>query len=104
MEKSDARVAHGKPISQSFIFATLFWSLVKKEVEKLRKKCRMSRLFPRQWQMAIARVTESPLLKGVQRRFFRDMEDIWRLQPRFDRRTASVAFKLIEHPSFQGGL
>lgn len=100
MEKSDARVAHGKPISQSFIFATLFWSLVKKEVEKVKKEV-PDVTIPRQWQMAIARVTESPQLKGVQRRFFRDMEDIWRLQPRFDRRTASVAFKLIEHPRFR---
>lgn len=100
LEKSDARVAHGKPISQSFIFATLFWGLVKKEIEKVKKE-EPELTIPRQWQMAIANVADNPLLKGIQRRFFRDMEEIWRLQPRFERRTSSVAFKLIEHPRFR---
>lgn len=100
LEKADSRVAHGKPISQSFIFATLFWSLVKKEIETLKAE-EPSFTVPRLWQTAIANVTENHALKGIQRRFFRDMEDIWRLQPRFERRVPSVAFKLIEHPRFR---
>lgn len=101
LEKADARVQHGKPISQSFIFATLFWSDVKAALSKLDKEDEPGLTVPRKWQMAIAEVSESPATKGIQRRFFRDMEDIWRLQPRFERRNAASTFKLIEHPRFR---
>lgn len=101
LEKSDARVSHGKSISQSFIFAILLWSNVKKRIKELEENKPESLTVNRMWQEAIRSVVDSSDANGIQNRFIRDMEDIWRLQPKLERRESATVMKILDHPRFR---
>lgn len=98
LERCDARVAQGRSISPSFLFAVLFWESLLREFFKLEGH----RLSPaRRWQQACDIVLSSSDLRGIQRRFHKDMVDIWMLQPRFERRVGASARRLLDHPRFR---
>lgn len=98
LERCDARVHQGRSISPSFLFASILWSSVQKEHIKLSGK----KLSPaRRWMEACEMVLESPQVRGIQRRFHKDMREIWLLQPRFEKRFGASARRLLDHPRFR---
>ena len=40
---------------------------------------------------------------AIQKRFIADMREIWSLQPRFERRTGSQPYRLLEHIRYRAG-
>ena len=78
LERCDARVALGKSISTSFLFAVLLWHEMKEEVAKSTGKT------PGQiYEEAAKKVADSYRWDGLQSRYVSDMAIIWKLQPRF---------------------
>lgn len=97
LDRCDARVRQGKSISQSFLYAVLLWRDVESYVEKNSNiKSMMQR-----WEKAASEVSHSPVMVGVQGRFVNDMQEIWKLQPKFERRGGRLPFRLLNHPRFR---
>lgn len=96
LERCDARVALGKSISTSFLFAVLLWHEMKEEVAKSTGKT------PGQiYEEAAKKVADSYRWDGLQSRYVSDMAIIWKLQPRFLVRSRRAAMKLLQHPRFR---
>lgn len=97
LARCDARMSQGKSISQSFLYAVLLWHDVEFCVEKNSNiKSMMQR-----WEKAASEVSHSPVMVGVQGRFVNDMQEIWKLQPKFERRGGRLPFRLLNHPRFR---
>ena len=102
MHRTDERIAVGKKISPSFLFATLLWPQVKKRWDAYQarpKTTRVSALF--QAAEDVAATQCNGLL--IQNRFIVDMKIIWMLQVRFERRTGKNPYTLIAHPKYRAG-
>lgn len=101
LENTDRRVAQGKPISPGFLFATLLWHQVLKRwvVRRNNKQPLISAL-----QESIDEVLSSQRNTfAIQRRHESDMREIWNMQPRFEKRTGKMPFRLLESPRFRAG-
>ncbi len=96
---TDRRVGEGKPVAPSFLLACVLWADVRDGWAK--------RLAARQhshpalmdaiddvFNARIGDVSGRGKLAG-------DMRDIWTMQPRFEKRTGSAAFGLVEQPRFR---
>jgi len=96
---TDRRVGEGKPVAPSFLLACVLWADVRDGWAK--------RLNARQhshpalmdaiddvFNTRIGDVSGRGKLGG-------DMRDIWTMQPRFEKRTGSAAFGLVEQPRFR---
>lgn len=102
MHRTDERIAIGKKISPSFLFATLLWPQVKKRWDAYQSRprtTRVSALF--QASEDVAATQCNGLL--IQNRFIVDMKIIWMLQVRFERRTGKNPYTLISHPKYRAG-
>jgi len=101
LTSTDARVHDRKPVSPGFLFAALLWNLVHQR-----------------WQQRLAQGEHSiPALNAasddvidehldalaIQRRYVSDMREIWLMQPRFEKRQAGTAMRLMEHIRFRAG-
>lgn len=96
LERCDARVALGKSISTSFLFAVLLWHEMKEEVAKSTGKTS-----GQIYEEAAKNVADSYRWDGLQSRYVSDMAIIWKLQPRFLVRSRRAAMKLLQHPRFR---
>jgi poly(A) polymerase len=101
LSNTDERIKQGKPVSPSFLFASLLWHQV---VEKW-NAYRAAGEFPiPALHMAADDVLDMQTEKlALQRRITTDMRDIWAMQPRFERRTGKSPYKLVEHPRMRAG-
>lgn len=97
LDRCDARVRQGKSISQSFLYAVLLW----RDVESYVEKDSNAKSMTQRWEKAAAEVSHSPVMVGVQGRFINDMQEIWKLQPKFERRGGRLPFRLLNHPRFR---
>ena len=97
LDRCDARVRQGRSISQSFLYAVLLWRDVESYVEKNSNAKSMTQC----WEKAAVEVSHSPVMVGVQGRFINDMQEIWKLQPKFERRGGRLPFRLLNHPRFR---
>lgn len=101
LEDTDRRVGEGKPVAPSFLLATVLWADVREA-----------------WARRIAgREHPVPALQGAIDDVFEarigdvsgrgklaaDMREIWMMQPRFEKRTGSSPFSLIDQPRFRAG-
>ncbi len=101
LKATDARIHDRKPVSPGFLFAALLWNLVNQR-----------------WQERLAQGEHSiPALNtaiddvidvhldalAIQRRYVSDMREIWLMQPRFEKRQAGTAMRLMEHMRFRAG-
>ena len=101
LENTDERVGQGKPVSPGFLFATLLWHQVLAAWEALKAEGEHPQpaLF-----IAMDRVLDEQAKKlAVTRRIVGDIKDIWALQPRFDKRTGKMPYRLIEQPRYRAG-
>jgi len=96
---TDARVREGKGVSPAFLFATLLWHevLVTWNAAKARGERPLPALFD-----AMDKVLEAQAARiAIPRRFEATIKEIWSLQPRFEQRSGSRPFRLLEHPRFR---
>jgi len=101
LASTDARIAAGKTVSPSFLFASLLWHQV---LEKWTAYRAAGELTIPALHLAADDVLESQTEKlALQRKIGADMRDIWAMQPRFERRTGKSPYKLLEHVRFRAG-
>ncbi|MDR5731122.1 polynucleotide adenylyltransferase PcnB [Caballeronia sp. LZ025] len=100
LTSTDERVRAGKPVSPSFLFATLLWH----DVQTRWQKYTGAGEFPvPALHRAMDDVLEMQTEKlAIHKRYSADMREIWGLQHRLEKRGRS-ALKLLEHPRFRAG-
>ncbi len=95
---TDRRVGESKPVAPSFLLACVLWSDVRQAWDRLREQAPP---FPA-LQQAIDEVFESRIGDVSGRgKLAADMREIWMMQPRFEKRSGSAPFSLIEQPRFR---
>ena len=100
-EDTDERVAIGKTVIPSFMLACLLWPEVNKEWE--RRIEQGAHTVPALHE-AITHVFEQHVGDVSGRgRLGADMREIWLMQPRFERRTGSSPFNLVNQARFRAG-
>jgi poly(A) polymerase len=101
LENTDQRVRDNKPISAGFLFATLLWHEVLANWNKRREAGEHS---TPALLAAMNEVLEQQAEKlAITRRISADITEIWALQPRFERRSGKMPYRLLEQPRFRAG-
>ena len=100
LTSTDERVRAGKPVSPSFLFATLLWH----DVQTRWQKYTAADEYPvPALHRAMDDVLEMQTEKlAIHKRYSADMREIWGLQQRLEKRGRS-ALKLLEHQRFRAG-
>lgn len=101
LERTDQRVADGKPISPGFLFATLLWHTVSR-IWRANIKSGQSTVPALHDAIDVALASQREIF-AVQRRHESDMREIWGLQPRFEKRSGKMPHRLLESPRFRAG-
>jgi poly(A) polymerase len=98
---TDRRVNEGKPVAPSFLMACVFWHEVSSRWQALRDEG--VPLMPA-LQDAVDATFDARIgdISG-RGKLAADMREIWLMQPRFERRTASSAMALIGQARFRAG-
>ena len=101
LENTDARVAEGRAVVPSFMLACMLWHDVQGRWSLLRQGGEAP--FPA-LQQAVDAVFDARIgdISG-RGKLAGDMREIWLMQPRFERRTASSAQSLVEQARFRAG-
>jgi poly(A) polymerase len=101
LQNTDERVADGRPVAPSFMLACLLWHEV--QVRWQANKAAGESTFPA-LQQAIDSVFDARVgdISG-RGKLAADMREIWQMQPRLERRSASSALGLVEQPRFRAG-
>ncbi|HNU11138.1 MAG TPA: polynucleotide adenylyltransferase PcnB [Rubrivivax sp.] len=98
---TDRRVQEGRAVAPSFMLACLLWHDVQARWAALREAGEPP--FPA-LQHAIDAVFDARIGDVSGRgKLAADMREIWQMQPRFERRTASSAASLVAQPRFRAG-
>ncbi|OCS44483.1 polynucleotide adenylyltransferase PcnB [Ralstonia pickettii] len=101
LDNTDDRVKAGKPVSPGFLFASLLWHHVVEHWN--RRRAAGEPLIPAlhtAMDEVLDRQTEQ---LAIQRRFTSDMKEIWSMQPRFEKRSGRMPYRLLESPRFRAG-
>jgi poly(A) polymerase len=96
---TDERVREGKPVSPSFLFATLLWHDVNQDWEA--RKAAGERPIPALHAAMDAILDRQAEQLSIPKRFVGIMKEIWTLQPRFDQRSGQRPFRLLETERFR---
>ena len=101
LNDTDRRVGEGKPVAPSFMLACMLWHDVQNAWADLKAKGEHP---TPALQQAIDSVFDARIgdISG-RGKLAADMREIWMMQPRFDRRTGSSAYSLVEQPRFRAG-
>ena len=101
---TDRRVGEGKPVAPSFLLACVLWADVRDgwaQRMEGRNGHRAQPPFPA-LQDAIDEVFESRIGDVSGRgKLAADMREIWMMQPRFDKRTGSTPYSLVDQARFR---
>ncbi len=101
LRDTDRRVGEGKPVAPSFLLACVLWSDVRDAWQ--RRSGRGQPPFAA-LQDAVDEVFEARIGDVSGRgKLAADMREIWMMQPRFDKRTGSAPFGLVEQARFRAG-
>ncbi|MBL0419901.1 polynucleotide adenylyltransferase PcnB [Ramlibacter sp. AW1] len=99
LEDTDRRVGEGKPVAPSFLLACVLWADVRDNWN--RRLAERQHPFPA-LQDAIDEVFSARIGDVSGRgKLAADMREIWMMQPRFEKRTGSTPFSLVEQPRFR---
>lgn len=101
LARTDERVRDGKSLSPGFLFATLLWQQVRTRWEA--GIARGEYPIPALMAAIDTALDEQSEQLAIQKRFIADMREIWSLQPRFERRTGSQPYRLLEHLRYRAG-
>ena len=102
LSDTDARVAADKPVAPSFMLAAMLWHDVQDGWKK--RQADGSPAFP-----ALADAIDAAFDARIgdisgRGKLAADMREIWMMQPRLEKRSASSALTLLEQPRFRAGL
>ena len=102
LRNTDARIKSDKPVSPSFLFASLLWHEVLAAWKKLEGEGvpPMPALYQAMDEVAAVAGRRSSRSRGATAR---DMKEIWVMQPRFLQRSGRRPYRLLEHPRFRAG-
>jgi poly(A) polymerase len=101
MEDTDRRVGEGKPVAPSFLLSCVLWSDVRHGWEQRRQ--RGEHVMPA-LQDAIDDAFNAKIGDVSGRgKLGIDMREIWTMQPRFEKRTGSSPYSMLEQPRFRAG-
>ena len=101
LQDTDRRVGEGKPVAPSFLLACVLWSDVLAGWNQRLERNQPS--FPA-LQDAIDEVFNNRIGDVSGRgKLAADMREIWMMQPRFEKRTGSTPFGLVDQPRFRAG-
>ena len=98
---TDRRVAEGKPVAPSFLLSCVLWADVRDGWSR-----RLAQGAPATAALhdAVDDVFDARIGDVSGRgRLAADMRDIWMMQPRFDKRTGTTPFSMVEQPRFRAG-
>ena len=96
---TDRRVGESKPVAPSFLLACVLWADVREGWEQ--RLARREHAFPA-LQDAIDEVFNARIGDVSGRgKLAADMREIWMMQPRFEKRTGSTPFGLVEQARFR---
>lgn len=99
LQGSAQRIAEGKSVTPSFLYAALLWHPVSQRAEALRGEGMPPA--PALAQAANEVLAEQCESVFIPRRFSGMQIDIWHLQARFDQRRGKRPFRLLEHRRFR---
>lgn len=101
LQDTDRRVGEGKPVAPSFLLSCVLWFDVREGWE--RRKKRGEPLMPA-LQDAIDDAFNAKIGDVSGRgKLGTDMREIWTMQPRFEKRTGSAPYSLLDQPRFRAG-
>jgi len=106
LQDTDRRVGEGKPVAPSFLLACVLWADVRRGWEQRLESRPGRKAVPpfAALQDAVDEAFEARIGDVSGRgKLGADMREIWLMQPRFDKRTGSGVFTLIEQPRFRAG-
>lgn len=99
LKNTDERVLAEKPVSPSFLFATLLWHEVLLAWKKFEQQG--NKPIPA-LHMAMDEVCDIQAEKmAIHKRFSATMREIWGLQPRFEQRAGKRPYSLLENPRYR---
>jgi poly(A) polymerase len=99
LAQTDERVLTDRPVSPAFLFAALLWHevLAAWKNRQARGERALAAL-----ENAMDEVLDTQCAKlAITRKLTATMRELWALQPRFEQRSASRAFRLLESPRFR---
>jgi len=101
LQDTDRRVGEGKSVAPSFLLACVLWPDVRDGWARLQAGEQRLAPFPA-LQQAVDEVFQSRIgdVSGGGK-LASDMRDIWLMQPRFEKRTGTTPFTLVEQPRFR---
>ncbi|MBX3610346.1 MAG: polynucleotide adenylyltransferase PcnB [Hydrogenophaga sp.] len=106
LQDTDRRVGEGKPVAPSFLLACVLWSDVRRGWERRLESRPDRKPVPAfaALQDAIDEAFDARIGDVSGRgKLGADMREIWLMQPRFEKRTGSGVFTLVEQPRFRAG-
>jgi len=99
LAQTDERVLAERPVSPAFLFAALLWHEVLAASKA--RQARGERAIPA-LEAAMDEVLEVQCEKlAITRKLTATMREVWSMQPRFEGRSGSRAYRLLEHPRFR---
>jgi poly(A) polymerase len=101
LQDTDRRCSEGKPVAPSFLLACVLWADVRDGWS--RRLAQKMHPFPA-LQEAIDDVFEARIGDVSGRgKLGADMREIWMMQPRFEKRSGTTPFTMVEQPRFRAG-
>src|SRR5687768_14245258 len=99
LAQTDERVLADRPVSPAFLFAALLWHEVLAASKA--RQARGERAIPA-LETAMDEVLDTQCAKlAITRRLTATMREVWAMQPRFEHRSGSRAYRLLEAPRFR---
>ena len=99
LAQTDERVLAERPVSPAFLFAALLWHEVLAAWKA--RQGRGERALPA-LEGAMDEVLDTQCAKlAITRKLTATMREVWAMQPRFEQRSGSRAFRLLEAPRFR---
>ena len=99
LAQTDERVLAERPVSPAFLFAALLWHEVLAAWKA--RQARGERALPA-LESAMDEVLDTQCAKlAITRKLTATMREVWTMQPRFEQRSGSRAFRLLEAPRFR---
>ena len=101
LANTDERVQQGKPVSPSFLFASLLWHQVLEKWDAYKAAGEFP--IPALHLAADDVLNAQTDALAIQRKIGSDMRDIWAMQPRFEKRVGKTPYKMLEHQRLRAG-
>jgi poly(A) polymerase len=99
LAQTDERVLADRPVSPAFLFAALLWHEVLAASKA--RQARGERPVPA-LENAMDEVLDTQCAKlAITRKLTATMREVWSMQPRFEQRSGSRAYRLLEAPRFR---